>query len=183
VLAALAAARTGRYRWAGAAWVGALAIKITALVFLPLRALEARARCRPVSHVSFAAAAIVVAIVASVRYGPHWLTVLSPAANRLHFTSSLGLPYWGDKLGLPERYARDGLLAAFAVFYLWLLWEAWRGRARLALAACGLLLATSWLQPWYAVWAVPLAAVEEDTLARLLALGLSAYFLRDALPP
>jgi hypothetical protein len=135
-----------------------------------------------VSHWSFAAAAILVAAVASIRYGAHWLGVLSPVANQLHSTSSLGLPYWGDKLGFPERYARDGLLLAFALFYLWLLWEAWRGRARLALAACGLLLATSWLQPWYAVWAVPLAAVEEDTLVRLLALAISAYFLRDALP-
>jgi hypothetical protein len=182
VLAALAAARAFRPGWAGAAWVAALSIKITALVFLPLRALEAYRRGRRVSHVSFAAAALLVAVVASIRYGAHWLGVLSPVANQLHSTSSLGLPYWGDKLGFPERYARDGLLVAFALFYVWLLWEAWRGRARLGLAACGLLLATSWLQPWYAVWAVPLAAVEEDTLARLAALALSAYFLRDALP-
>ena len=182
VLGALAAARTGRYRWAGPAWVAALSMKMTALVFLPLRALEAHRRGRPVSHWSFAAAAILVAVVASIRYGPHWLAVLSPVANQLHSTSSLGLPYWAGKLGFPERYATDGLLAVFAVFYVWLLREAWRGRARLGLAACGLLLATSWLQPWYAVWAVPLAAVEEDTLARLAALALSAYFLRDALP-
>ena len=182
VLAALAATRTGRYRWAGPAWVAALSMKMTALVFLPLRVLEARRRRRRVSHWSFAAAAIVVAVVASARYGPHWLGVLSPVANQLHSTSSLGLPYWAGKLGLPERRVTEALLAAFAVFYLWLLWEAWRGRARLGLAACGLLLATSWLQPWYAVWAVPLAAVEEDALARLAALTLSAYFLRDALP-
>jgi len=182
VLGALALGGTGRFRWAGAAWVGALAVKMTALVFLPLRALEARRRGRPVSHLSFAAAAALVAIVASLRYGPHWLGVLSPVANQLHSASSLGLPYWAARLGFPQRYATDGLVLAFAVFYLWLLREAWRGRARLALAADGLLLATAWLQPWYAVWALPLAAVEEDTLARLVALALSAYFLRDALP-
>ena len=182
VLAALAFAARRRHRFGGAAWVLALSIKMTALVFLPLRAVEARRTGRPVGHASFAVAAIVVAAVASLRYGTHWLAVLSPVANQLHSTSSLGLPYWGDKLGFPERYAREGLLLLFALFYLWLLREAWRGRARLGLCACGLLLATSWLQPWYAVWAVPLAAVEEDTLARLLALGLSAYFLRDALP-
>ena len=45
-----------------------------------------------------------------------------------------------------------------------------------------MLLATSWLQPWYAIWALPLAAIEEDTLARVLAVALSAYFLRDAIP-
>ena len=182
VLAALAATRTGRYRWAGPAWVAALSMKMTALVFLPLRVLEAQRRGRQVSHWSFVAAALVVAAVAFARYGPDWLGVLSPVANQLHSTSSLGLPYWADKLGLSERRATEALLAAYAVFYLWLLWEAWRGRARLGLAACGLLLATSWLQPWYAVWAVPLAAVEEDTLARLAALALSAYFLHDALP-
>src|SRR5207237_2917333 len=139
--------RAGRYRWAGPAWVAALSMKITALVFLPLCALEAHRRGRRVSHWSFAAAALLVAAVASPRYGTHWLAVLSPVANQLHSTSSLGLPYWGDKLGFPERYARDGLLLLFALFYLWLLREAWRGRARLGLCACGLLLATSWLQP------------------------------------
>jgi hypothetical protein len=34
----------------------------------------------------------------------------------------------------------------------------------------------------YAVWAVPLAAIEEDRSARVLALALSAYLLRDAVP-
>jgi hypothetical protein len=70
----------------------------------------------------------------------------------------------------------------FAIAYLWLLREAWRGRARLALTAGLLLVCTSWLVPWYAVWAVPLAAIEEDRTARLLALALSAYLLRDAVP-
>jgi hypothetical protein len=92
------------------------------------------------------------------------------------------LPYWASRLGFPERYARDGLVLAFVIAYAWLAWQAWRGRARLALASCLLLLATSWLQPWYAIWALPLAAIEEDTLARVLAVALSAYFLRDAIP-
>jgi hypothetical protein len=60
--------------------------------------------------------------------------------------------------------------------------EASLGRARLALTAGLLLVTTSWLLPWYAVWAVPLAAVEEDRAARWLALGMSAYLLRDAVP-
>jgi hypothetical protein len=63
-----------------------------------------------------------------------------------------------------------------------LLREAWRGRARLGLSACFLLIATPWLVPWYAVWAVPLAAIEEDRTARFLSLALCAYLLRDAVP-
>ena len=76
----------------------------------------------------------------------------------------------------------DEFAVLFAGAYVWLLVEAWRGRARLGLCAGLLLLATPWLVPWYAVWAVPLAAVEEDAAARWLALGLSAYLLRDAVP-
>ena len=86
------------------------------------------------------------------------------------------------QLGLPESVAATLLAVLFAGAYVWLLVEAWRGRARLGLCAGLLLLATPWLVPWYAVWAVPLAAVEEDAAARWLALGLSAYLLRDAVP-
>jgi hypothetical protein len=178
----LALAARGRFQLEGAAWAAALSIKLTVLVFLPLRVLEARRRGRPIGAVGFAVVALLVATAASIAFGYDWLRVLSPVANQLHTPSSLGLAYWASRLGFPQRYAVDGLLLVFALVYLWLLREAWRGRARLGLTACGLLLATSWLQPWYAVWALPLAAVEEDRLAQAVAIALSAYFLRDALP-
>jgi hypothetical protein len=183
VLCALALHRLGRLTLEGAAWGAALSVKLIALVFLPLRALEAlRRRELAATALGFGAAVSVVAAIGSLRYGTAWLHVLSPVANQLRQTSSLGLPYWLDRAGIPERAGRVALVALFLLLYLWLLREAWRGRARLSLCAVGLLLATSWLQPWYAVWAVPLAAVEEDRAARFGALALSAYFLRDALP-
>src|SRR5204862_2422055 len=99
--------------------------------------------------------------------------LLRPVADQPPPPGSLRLAYLASRLGFPQRYAVDGLLLLFALVYLWLLREAWRGRARLGLTACGLLLATSWLQPWYAVWALPLAAVEEDRLAQAVAIALS----------
>jgi hypothetical protein len=45
-----------------------------------------------------------------------------------------------------------------------------------------LLLATPWLVPWYAVWAVPLAAAEDDGEAQLVSLAICAYLLRQAVP-
>ena len=175
----LALAAVGRRQSEGAAWALAASVKIVPLVFLPLRMLEQR---RHFGWRGLGIASAVVAAFASVAYGYHWLTIFSPVANQLRSSSSLGLPYWASRLGFPERYARDGLVLAFVIAYAWLAWQAWRGRARLALASCLLLLATSWLQPWYAIWALPLAAIEEDTLARVLAVALSAYFLRDAIP-
>ncbi len=80
---------------------------------------------------------------------------------------------------LPER--RPGTRPAILVGgYAWLLRTAWRGRARIALAAGLLVLTTPWLLPWYVVWTVPLAAVENDRTARVLALGLCAYLLPAA---
>ena len=176
---ALALAATGRRQAEGAAWVLAASVKVVPLVFLPLRLLEQRRRF---GWRGLVAGSAIVGSISFLAYGYHWLTIFSPVANQLRSSSSLGLPYWASRLGFPERYARDVLVLAFVVAYAWLAWQAWRGRARLALASCLLLLATSWLQPWYAMWALPLAAIEEDTLARVLAVVLSAYFLRDALP-
>jgi Glycosyltransferase family 87 len=179
---ALAFAARSRRSAEGALWVVAIAVKVVAVVFLPLRILERRARGAGYGWGGLAAATLAIGAAASAVYGYHWLTIFTPVANQLRSTSSLGLPYWLGKAGVSERLARDALLLAFAVAYAWLLVCAWRGRARLALAAALLLLATSWLQPWYAVWAVPLAAVEEDQLARVLTVAICAYFLRDALP-
>ena len=82
-----------------------------------------------------------------------------------------------------RRWLAVGLLAgAFVAAYVWLVREALRGRARLALAACALMLASPWLVVWYVVWAVPLAAAEDDRTAQLAALALCAYLLPQTIP-
>jgi hypothetical protein len=66
----------------------------------------------------------------------------------------------------------------FAAVYLALLRSAWRsGRARLSLAATALCLTSSLLRPWYALWPLALAAIEEDEPAAFVAIALSAYLL------
>ena len=182
VLAAVALGVVGRRQWAGAAWVGAIAIKWVALVFLPLRALEARAQGRRVGHLGFAAAAVVVAALATWRYGAGWLEAFGPLAKNVREGAHYSLPSRVSALGVPHDVSVGIFIAVFVLGYLWLLRQAWRGRARLALCADLVLLTTPWLIAWYAVWAVPLAAVEEDRTARLLALGLCAYLLANTVP-
>jgi hypothetical protein len=182
VLAALALAAAGRRHLAGVAWAASIAVKWLPIVFLPLRALEARATRRRLGHLGFAVAAAVIAAAAFARYGTAWLGAFGPLADNLRDQARYSIPNRLAQLGLPESAAATLVAVLFAAAYAWLLYEAWRGRARLALCAGLLLLATPWLVPWYAVWAVPLAAVEEDPPARWLALGVSAYLLRDAVP-
>jgi len=182
VLGALALVATGRRQLEGAAWACAIAVKWMPLLFLPLRAIEARKHGRPLPYLGFATAAGVLAAVAFLRYGTAWLGAFGPLADNLSDQARYSIPNRLSQLGLPEALAAGLLAGLFALAYLWLLLEAWRGRARLGLCAGLVLLATTWLVPWYAVWAVPLAAVEEDGAARWLAVGLSAYLLRDAVP-
>jgi hypothetical protein len=182
VLGAILLAARRHPRAAGVAWAGAILIKWVPVVFLPLRALEARRSGRRIDHVGFALAAALIVAVAFWRYGPDWLRSFGNFSGQLERTTSVSAARWLTGIGLSEDAAVALLIALFALGYLWLLREAWRGRARLGLCAGLLVVTTSWLVPWYAVWAVPLAAFEEDRVARLLALALCAYLLRAAVP-
>jgi hypothetical protein len=182
VLAALALAATGRRQLAGAAWALAVLVKWVPLVFLPLRALEARTTGRRVSHLGFAATAVVVGALATWRYGSAWLGAFGPLARNANKETRFALPHRLGELGIPHGLAIALCAAAFLVAYAWLAREAWRGRARLGLAAGLLLLAVPYLAAWYVVWTVPLAAAEDDRTAQWLGLALTAYLLKQAVP-
>jgi hypothetical protein len=182
VLAALAAAATGRRKLAGVCWAVGTFVKWVPLVLLPLRAIEARRSGRRVDHVGFAVAAVAVAGLAFVRYGTGWLHVFGSLARNANQETNWALPHRLEQAGVPRWLAIGVFALAFALAYAWLVREAWRGRARLGLATCALLLAAPYLVVWYVVWAVPLAAAEDDEPAALLSLALCAYLLRQTIP-
>jgi Glycosyltransferase family 87 len=182
VLGALALLATGRRSLSGVAWALAIAVKWVPVVLLPLHVLAERSRGRRLGYAGFVLTALAIAGLATWRYGAAWLGALGPLAGNAGEGTSFALPRRLEELGVPYELAVGALVAAFAIGYLWLVREAWRGRARLALAACFLLLATPYLVAWYVVWAVPLAAAEDDRTAQLIALGLSAYLLSQAVP-
>jgi glycosyl transferase family 87 len=179
VLCALAS--TGRRQLAGVFWVCASLVKWIPLLLLPLRALEARATGRRVGHAGFAAAAVVLCTLATWRYGVAWLHFGSLARNA-NLETRFSLPHRLQQLGVPHGAAVWTFVVLFALAYMWLLREAWRGRARLGLATALLLLAIPYLAVWYAVWTLPLAAAEDDERATLLGLALCAYLLRQTIP-
>jgi hypothetical protein len=69
----------------------------------------------------------------------------------------------------------------FALAYVLLFRQVLRGHMRLALTAVALLLTTPWLLPWYVIWALPLAAAEDDSPALVLSILLSGYLVVPAL--
>ena len=182
LVAALALGAAGRRQGAGVAWAAAILLKWMPLVLLPLRALEARSTGRRVGHLGFAVAATAVAAAATWRYGVDWVRAAVPLAENVDRTTRYALPHRAEQLGVPVNAAIAAFAAAFAVAYAWLCVQAARGRARLALAAALLLLASPYVAPWYLAWLVPLAALEEDRLARALTLALTAYLLPQTIP-
>ncbi len=181
-LGALVLAGAGRRGAAGVAWALAVLVKWIPIVFFALRAIEARASRRRVGHAGLALAALVVTAVATWRYGLDWLRAFRLLARNAESQTSYALPHRLEQLGLPHTVTVALAVAALAVGLAWLAREAWRGRTRLGLAGCLLLATTPYLTPWYVIWALPLAAAEEDRTAQLLALGFCAYLLPQTIP-
>ena len=182
VMAALAAGAVGRRQWAGVAWVLAVLVKWIPLLFLPLRALQRGRRAaasgisasrRPRSRSPPSRSGSSVG-TGSVLRGHSRRTPRARRASRSRTAS---------KTSGSRNRSRPGIVAAgFAIGYVWLAREAWRGRARLGLTACFVLLATPYLAPWYVIWALPLAVVEEDRTAQVIILVLCAYLVPMGVP-
>ena len=182
ILAALALSASRRLQAAGVMWVLAITIKWVPILFLALRAAEARASGRSTGHRGFAIAAVVVASVATVLYGPSWPLAIFPLAGNAALETSYALPHRLEQLGMPDGLALGIAVTAFVIGFAWLLREANRGRARLGLAACLVLATTPYLAVWYLAWAVPLAAADDDPPALAACLVLCLYLLPQTIP-
>jgi len=165
----------------GAAWSLSGAFKPVAAILLPLHLTARRFRAPRGWWIGLVATAVGIVLLATVAFNTHWI---SGATAGAHQTSPLGGVHWLSQLGLRHRYAVGLAGLVFAAVYIVLLRVAWRtGRARLSLAATALCLTSSLLRPWYALWPLALAAIEEDDLAAVAAIALSAYVLfADAVP-
>jgi alpha-1,6-mannosyltransferase len=175
MLGALALASRRKEAGAGALWLLAAAVKAPALFLLPLQLVRAGRRF----WAGCVVAGVAGSIAATVAFGSGWLSSLG---RLTHNESRYAIPSRLEQLGVPDQAAHALAAAALGIGALWLLRQARQGRPRLALGACLLLLTTPWLLPWYATWPVVLAAVEEDAVAQVLALGLAAYLLPDRVP-
>jgi alpha-1,6-mannosyltransferase len=177
VLGAIALVAAGRRRPAALLWPLAILVKWIPLVFFALRVLDARRTGRRVAHGVFAATAVAVLGLATWQYGSGWLRATGPLADNAGEQTSYAFPHRLEQLGLPHALALGLSGVVLVVGLVLLAREALRGRPHLARAGCLLIVATPWLTPWYVVWAVPLAAAEEDRKAQLAALVLCAYLL------
>jgi hypothetical protein len=133
-----------------------------------------------------AGAGLAVALGAYLAFGWDWLGGFGLAGENQSRTSHMSLPITVARLtGLPAGGVRLAAALLFALLVVYLLVRVARGadwvRAA-AWTAFGLLLATSWLLPWYLLWPLPLVAVARDRPLQLLTLALTAYQLGARIP-
>lgn len=186
---------------AGASLVASAAIKSSSLFVAPF-ALLATARdqmlmgrklaymssFRPVNRLAAGAvgAALIIGAAGYLAFGWEWLHAFGLAGENQGRTSHLSIPVTFARLtGIDEGAVRVAALAIFGLAVAWLLLRTWRGADWIRAAAwagTGLLLATSWLLPWYLLWPLPLAAVARDRFLVLVLLALTAYQLGARIP-
>jgi hypothetical protein len=171
----------GRSAIGGAAWPVASMFKAIPVILLPLELARARLRLPRAFWLGLVGAGVGLALLATALFGTSWATT---SVVGVHGSSPIGGVHFLTETGLRHRYAVVIAALVFAVVYGVLLREAWaRGRSHLAFAAAALCMCSSLLRPWYALWPLALAAVEEDPLGELAAYSLTAYvLLADALP-
>jgi alpha-1,6-mannosyltransferase len=195
-VAALLSAREAR---GGAALVAAIAVKASAAFIAPFALLgAARPSAGPTGEPGssfhrlgrlLAGAALALAgigVTAYPAFGWSWLDALGLAGENQGRTSHLSIPTTlGRITGLSPDPLRIAALVLFAALVVHLLIRTWQGsdwvRAA-AWCALGLLLATSWLLPWYLIWPLPLVAICRDRTLQLLTLALTAYQLGARIP-
>jgi alpha-1,6-mannosyltransferase len=180
----VAAVLDGRELAGGGALLAAVATKASAAFIAPFALLGARDRPRFLAGAVIAAGMVMVA--ASIAFGWDWLHGFGLAGENQSRTSYMSIPITAARLtGLDADGVRFAAVILLAVAVAYLLAWTWRGgdwvRAA-AWCALALLLATSWLLPWYLIWALPLVAISRDRPLQLLTLALTAYQLGARIP-
>ncbi|MFN2612187.1 MAG: glycosyltransferase 87 family protein [Solirubrobacterales bacterium] len=186
-MAGVLAMLAGRQATSGAAFATAAAIKITGGLAAPF-ALAGAARGHPRLRLALGAILALVVVVAATLplYGHGALDSLALLGDNQDLTTRLSLPRILSNLPLVSiGVARAVTLGAYAVMVGWLLIWTWRGgdwvRAA-GWAGLGLLLATSWVLPWYLLWVLPLAAVSGDGRLQTATLTLCGLQLAYGIP-
>jgi alpha-1,6-mannosyltransferase len=185
----MSAGSSPRLRRAAAALVAGVGVKVTAGVLIPFLLLSplsigTRARLLTATAIGL----VVVLAIGIVGFGPHALGFLGAIGEQQHLVATHSIPAETARLfsldGTPAWWRHLYVLAFVAV----MIYAAWRTatgtdwRVAAGWSTLALLVCTAWFLPWYAVWALPLAAVSGDRRLRGAALVLCAYSVLIHLP-
>jgi hypothetical protein len=178
-----------RLRAAAVTLVGGVGIKLSAGLVLPFLVLAPpRARERAGVALTSVLSLAALAAIGLVGFGAHALGFLGAVGEQQQLVAVHSIPAETARLvgltGTPTWW-RHLVLALFAAVFVFALWRTARGadwRVAAGWTMLALLLSTAWLLPWYAIWALPLAAIGGDRRLRGAVLLFCAYAVLIHLP-
>jgi glycosyl transferase family 87 len=200
VMLGIAAMLAARETSAGISLTTAIALKASTAITAPFALLAAAKQqptgpkaiyifaLSPVGRVllGVGVGGVVIGGAACFGFGWDWAHAFALAGENQGHTSHMSIPITLARLtGLDPDPIRAAALVLYALFVVYLLIQTYRGADWLRAAAwatAALLLATSWLLPWYLLWPLPLAALSRDRALQLLVLALTAYQLGARIP-
>ena len=172
---------------AGASVVVAAGVKLTGAILLPFMLASSRERARVLAGAG--AAGVALAAAALLAFGPHVLDLVGLLSRQQRLEGLRSVQHMLGEAGLAAQAHVLRALGTLAVALVtaWQLVRVHRGADWISAAGwsvLALLLATSWLMPWYVVWLLPLAALGASRNLRLAALAFTAYLvIVSVLPP
>jgi hypothetical protein len=181
---AVAGVVSGRQFLGGVGVVAAATVKASALVMAPFALLGGERRGRMLAGIAVGALVTIGAGLAA--FGSNLEEAIKVVGQNQGLTSRASVPGTiSRELGLDIDVVRPVCLVLFsAAFGALLVWVA-RGadwvRAT-GWGTLGLLLATSYLTPWYAIWALPHAALSRDRVLAGAMVAVSAFLLVRQVP-
>jgi hypothetical protein len=169
-------------RASAAVLVAGVGVKASAGLVIPFVALAPSAwRERGRVAASAVGAFALLAMVAVVGFGAHAFGFLNALNEQQQLVATHSIPAETARLvglsGVPAWW-RHLYLGGFLVVLAYTLCRTARGadwRAMAGWATLALLLSTAWLLPWYAIWALPLAALADSRRLRAATLLFCAY--------
>jgi hypothetical protein len=184
LMASVAALVAHRARSGGGLLVAAIAVKLTAGILLPFALASRRERARPHMTrmlVGGVVVSIAVLVVSTVLFGSgplHLLGTLEVVQSNGGRQSIPGFIAWGLGLGRLSHGVVIGLQLLFVGAVIGLLVAVRRLRVdwltATGWAIVALLVTSTFLLPWYAVWLLPFAALSSSRWLRIVAFVLTA---------
>jgi alpha-1,6-mannosyltransferase len=161
-------------------------VKATSALVLPFALAGARGRRRDLLIGAGVTAAALLALALAL-WGPHLLAGVADQRDVASPRSLPGIVARAFGAAHPPVYLQVLAGASFAVAYAWLLRAAWRGEMDWLVAAgwatVAMLLAVTWLMPWYVVWLLPFAALAGSRRLQWATVALTLFVVLVRLIP
>ena len=186
-LAGVVYVMSGREAAGGLAVVAGAAVKASTVLLLPFMLIGARGRRGALLAGAVAGAVATLALGLAVFHG-HELNILDTLRWEQHHGSLHSVPKaLGSLFGIGVGNSTLRLVTTAIFLVALALTLEWARRGADWIVAAGwatvaLLVTTTWLLPWYVIWALPLAAISGDRKLRFATFALSAFVIGMRVP-